>query len=178
MRFFRALALSFVLMLPAVAQSPAPNPVEYVLGTCGAHAFTVSHAVLEEKVLTLDYHMKDAQTVVKDNDPLIFDVEQKKDKNGDVVFDGTFRTNDPELKDSVEIHGVLRKGRFAALALHHGNLSMVFYGYIGDKDKMAVTAIDQFEFCRALHAVNQNEIPNVLNQYVDEGSIPAQVLVQ
>jgi len=160
-------------MLPVVAQSPAPKPVEYVLGTCGARVFTVSHAVLEEKVLTLDYHLKDAQTVAKDSDPVIFDVEQKKDKNDNVVFDVALRTEDPELKGAVEIHGILRKGRFAAIALYRGNLSMVFYGYIGDKDKMVVTAQDQFAFCGALHAVDQNEIPNILNQYVDEGSTPA-----
>lgn len=172
MKLLRAFVLSAALIVPVYAsQAPAPKPVEYVTGACTGKGFTVLHGVLDEKSLTFDYFMQDPQTVVKDKDPLIYDITKKETKKDEFTLDGVLRTKDPEL--NVEIHGVLRKGRFAALVLSHGNLAMVLYGYVGDTDKMVVTALDQFAFCKGLHAVDQNEIPNILNEYVDNGSVKA-----
>ena len=172
MRILRATILGAMLLFasPTIKPQAEKPKVEYNIGFCGGKDFTIIHAEIsaDEKTLAFTYHLADPTTVVKDKQSLVMDLVVKpEDKEHRRIFDASVLDG----KDTLEVHGVLKQNRFVGFFMVNGELGHVMYGNQGDVDAMVKAVDDEFKLCLDLHHVDVKNFPDLLNEFVDNGTI-------
>jgi hypothetical protein len=146
------------------SEEPAQN--EYNVGFCGSEIFTIAHLTIINDKITFTHTMSDPQTVVKQQDPLVFDYHQsEKDLNGNTPFEGAAKSaNQRELK----LKGLIRKNKIIALLFVDNKLAVVLYGTYGTVNDMVKLVEVDASICLTLRQSDVKTFPDFLMKYLTE----------
>ena len=173
MRIVRSLVLAACLMFAplAVSQAQKDKPAaEFNIAACGGQDFTVQHAVLnaDRSKLSLEDYLVDAETVKKDDEPIVFDVRfDPKSDDGTTTFRGTAKLDNSVLT----LVGATFGNRFVAIMAVNGNLGHLFYGFTGPLADITVGVQDSAQFCILLRGQDEGKLPGILADFLLHGAV-------
>lgn len=168
------IVLFALIALPLSAQAPVTKSVEYNISLCDQRGVGIFHSVLSVKdgkeTLSFLYYAsdEDESKMLKDTDPLIFNITSDKTDKAGRELDGEANHNGLDIK----LAAFTLDDRIVAAVKHDDYLSATVYGRIGGIEKSFDDIDEKEEFCHEQMSGTSVEALKYLANWLITGDYP------